>query len=215
MNFLSAPGDVLAGRAHVVLHVARSQYAAWIHILKFGKHLLWRTPGQMNNDVQPPAMTHAHHQFDRAALACHVQNLIHCRQQRRVAFEGETFVAEIALLQRLLKQVGAHEQIERAVLVDCNRLRLDVAFDLLLDPAPPLRVGYVHELHAYAAAINAPRFPRPLVVDLEVGMRLRREQAQRVQFGLQISKLTEQPKHTLALVVFNDCRSRAPAGIAS
>ena len=120
MNFLSAPGDVLAGRAHVVLHVARPQYAARIHILKLGKHLLRRTPCHMNNDVEPSAMAHAHHQFHRAALAGHVQNLIHRRQQRRVAFEGESFVAQIARLQRLLKQLGAHEQVERAVRDRCR-----------------------------------------------------------------------------------------------
>src|ERR1039458_58472 len=44
MDFLSALGDVFAGRAHVVLHVARPQYAAWIHILKFRKCLLRRAP---------------------------------------------------------------------------------------------------------------------------------------------------------------------------
>src|ERR1019366_4361247 len=94
-----------------------------------------------------------------------------------------------------------------------SRCRLGAVFDLLLDPAPPLRVGYVHELHAYASAINAPCFPRPLVVDLEVGMRLRGQQAERVQFGLQISKLAEQAKHTFSFVVLIAGGSSVPASI--
>ena len=43
-------------------------------------------------------------------------------------------------------------------------------------------------------------------------MRLRRQQAERVQFGLQVSKLPEQPEHAFAFVVFDDGGGRAPAG---
>ena len=87
MNILPAACEVVAGRAHVVLHVTRAQYAARIHVLKFGKHLFRRTFGQMNDDVQPPAVTHTHHQLHRAALAGRFENLIHRQQQRGVAFE--------------------------------------------------------------------------------------------------------------------------------
>ena len=107
MNLLSASRDVLAGRAHVILHVARSQYAARVHILKFREHLLGRAAGHMNDDVEPSAMAHAHDQFHRAALAGHVEDFIHKRQQGGVAFERKSFVAQIARLQGLLKQVGA------------------------------------------------------------------------------------------------------------
>jgi len=159
-------------------------------------------------------MAHPHHQFHRAVLAGHVQYLIHRRQQRSAAFQREPFVAQIALLQSLLKQIGPHQQIKRALVTNAD---VDVArfpFEPFLNPAPPLRVGNVHELHAHAAAIDASRFPRPLVIDGQVGMRLRRQQAQRVQFRLQIAKLPEQPKHPFPLVVLNDCRSRTPARIA-
>ena len=118
----------------------------------------------------------------------------------------------------MLKQFGAHEQVERAVLVDLDGsgFGLDAGFHAILNPAPALRVDDVHELHAYASAINAPRFARPLVVDIaQVGMRLRRQQAERVQFGFQISKLPEQLKDTFPFVVFDDCRGCALAGISS
>ena len=66
---------------------------------------------------------------------------------------------------------------------------------------------------------TASKLPRPLVVDLvikpQVGMRLRRQQAERVQFGFEISKLPEQIEDAFAFVVFDDCRGRAPAGISS
>ena len=130
----------------------------------------------MDDNVQPSAMAHAHHQFHCAALAGNVQNLIDRRQQRGVAFERKPLVAEIALLQRLFEQVGAHQQIQRALLVDCGWL----GFDAFLNPAPPLRVGDVHELHADAAAIDAARLTRPFVVDFEVRMRLGRQQAERI-----------------------------------
>src|SRR5258706_13007027 len=107
----------------------------------------------MNNDAKPPPMTHAHDQFHGAMLAGDVQKLVHRRQQRRVAFERESFVAEIALLQRLLKKIGAQEQVERALAVDGGGLRLHS----LLNPPTPFRGGHVHELDAYASAINAAR----------------------------------------------------------
>ncbi len=160
-------------------------------------------------------MTHAHDQFDGTALAGHVENLIHRRQQRRVAFEGESFVAQVALLERQLKQVGAQEQVEGAVLVDDGCGWFGGNLNALLNPAAALGVGDVHELNADAAAIDAARFPRPLVVDLKVGMRLRREEAERVQFGLEISKLPEQAEYAFPFVIFNDLGSCAPGGIPS
>ena len=46
-------------------------------------------------------------------------------------------------------------------------------------------------------------------------MRLRRQKAEGVQFGLQVSKLPEQAKDAFPFVVFDDGGSCAPAGIPS
>jgi len=112
---------------------------------------------------------------------------------------------------------GAHQQVERAFLIDLDGSRF--CLHAVPNPAPALRVDDVHELHADASAINAARFPCPFVVVIaikpQVGMRLRRQQAERVQFGLQVAELAEQPKNAFTLVVFNDGGSSAPAGIAS
>ena len=106
-------------------------------------------------------------------FAGYVQNLIDRRQQRSIAFERKSFVSQIALLQRLLKQVSAREQIEGSLAIHWRGL----GFDLFLNPSPPLGVGNVHEFDAHAAAINAPRFARKFVIDLKVGMGLRGQQA--------------------------------------
>src|SRR5258706_9349090 len=165
----------------------------------------------MNNDAKPPPMTHAHDQFHGAMLAGDVQKLVHRWQQRRVAFERESFVAEIALLQRLLKKIGAEEEVERALAVNGGGFGLDA----FLNSLAPFGVGNVDELDAYASAINAARFPRPLAVDLEVRVRLRRQETKRIQFRLDISKLPEEVKDAFAFVIFDDCRVRVPAGIPS
>ena len=87
MNFLPAFRDVLTGCADVILHVARTQHAARVHILEFGKHLLSRPFRHVNDHVQPAAMAHAHDQFERAMLSGDIENLVHGRQQRRIALK--------------------------------------------------------------------------------------------------------------------------------
>src|SRR6266853_4725443 len=151
----------------------------------------------MNHHAQPPAMTHAHYQFNGAALSSNIENLIHRGEQRCVAFEREPLVAQITRLQCLLKQVGAYQQIKRALLVDSWRLRLDA----LLNPAAALWVSDMHEFNPNAAAIETPRFASPFVVDLQIGMGLRGQQAERIQFCFQISELAEESKHTFAFKV--------------
>ena len=113
-------------------------------------------------------MAHPHDQFDRAVLAGHVEHFVQQRQQRSIAFERKALVAEIALLQRLLEQIGLDQQIEGQFLFDM----FGFALEPFLDPSPPFRIGDVHELRAHASAVNAARFLRPLVFNLKVGMRL-------------------------------------------
>ena len=89
---------ILSRRAHVVLHVAATQHAARVYILESAEDLLRRPPGDLHNHVQPPAVAHAHHQFDGAPFSGRLQNLIDQRDQRGYAFERKAFGAEIALL---------------------------------------------------------------------------------------------------------------------
>ena len=71
---------------------------------------------------------------------------------------------------------------------------------MFLNPAAALGIGDVHEFHAHAAAIDAPRFARPLVVDLQIGMWLGRQQAERIEFGFKIAKLPEQTEYAFPFV---------------
>ena len=184
----SAFGDILAGRTHVIFHVARTEHAARIHVLEFAKDLFRGALRDIDNDVQSSAMAHPHDEFDGAVFAGHVEDFVQQRQERSVAFEREALVAEIARLQRLLKQVRLDQQVKRQFMFDM----LGFAFQTLLDPAPALWIGNVHEFRAHAPAIDAARFPGPFIVDLEVGVRLRRQESQRIQFCFQVSPLAEQ-----------------------
>lgn len=107
-------------------------------------------------------MAHAHDEFDGAVFSGNVKHLIDSSQQRCVAFQRKSLVAEIALLQSLLEEVGAHEEIEGAFLVDGGWFGLDV----FLNPAATLWVGDVRELDANAATINTAGFTSPCVIDL-------------------------------------------------
>ena len=109
------------------------------------------------------------------------------------------------MLQSLLEQVGAHQQVEGA----CAVHRLGLSLDALLNPAPALGVGDVHEFDAHAAAINAPCLARKIAVNLKVGMRLRRQKPERIQFRLKVAKLPEKPENALALIVVDDFRGRS------
>ena len=206
MNLLSAGGYIFSGRAHVVLHVAGPQDAAGIDVFKFSEYLFGGAIGDVDHDIQASTMTHAHHQFHGAAFAGYVENLVNGGQQGGATFERESLVAEIALLQGLLEQIGAQQNVEGMLLIDCDRC----AFDLFLDPEAALGVGDVHELDADAAAIDAAGFAGPLVVagDFEVGMRLRGQQAERIELGLEIAELAKEGKDALALVFFDDSVGR-------
>ena len=154
LNLCARAGDVFAGRAHVIFHIAAAQNAPRVNILKAGKDLFGRAPGDVHNHVQAAAVAHAHDQIYRAALAGSVENLVHHGDESGDALERKSFVAKITLLQHLLEEIGANQLVENVLLID-RSLR---AFHALLNPAPPLGVGNVHELGADGSAIDPPGF---------------------------------------------------------
>jgi hypothetical protein len=76
MDLLPALGDILAGRAHVVFHVAGAEHAARIDILELGKDFFRRALGHVDDNVQTATMAHAHDQFHGAAFSGYVEDLI-------------------------------------------------------------------------------------------------------------------------------------------
>src|SRR5216684_109499 len=93
-DFLAAGGDVCAGSADVIFHVARAEDAARIDVLKASNHFMWRLTCRVDHYVQAAAVTHSHDGFKRAVLARGVQNGIQQRNQRGDAFQGESLGAE-------------------------------------------------------------------------------------------------------------------------
>ena len=94
----------------------------------------------------------------------------------------EALIAQIAILQNLLKNIGADQLIENIVLID----RSGRAFQSLLNPATPLRVGNVNELRAHRPAIGTASLFGELALDHQVGMKLRTKETQRVEVGFEI-----------------------------
>ena len=147
----AGPG-VDAGRTDVILHVAAAQHAARIDILKSGKDLRRRPAHDVDDDVQASAMAHGQHRLLGAISGRGVQNLVQQRNQRGVAFQRIALGADVARVDRLLEDIGAHQLIQNARAIDMLLLR---RLHALLDPLPSLRIGDVHELHADAAAVDA------------------------------------------------------------
>src|SRR5258708_32439586 len=88
-DFLTAGGDVRAGSADVVVHVARAEDTAWIDIFESRDHVMRQLARGVNHHVQAPAVAHGHDRGSRAVLASRVQYRVEKRNQLRNAFQGE------------------------------------------------------------------------------------------------------------------------------
>src|SRR5262249_39814284 len=69
----------------------------------------------------------------------------------------------------------------------------------LLNPTPSGRVGDMHELHRHRAAIELASSGCMFTFQLQLGLRLRLQEAQRVQTGLQIAPAAKGVKDKLPL----------------
>ena len=77
MKFGAAASGVLSRGSHVIFHIAAAKNAARINIFEPGKDFFGRTASNVHHYVQPPAVAHPHHQFNRSVLTCAFENLIH------------------------------------------------------------------------------------------------------------------------------------------
>src|SRR5580704_9242852 len=148
VNFVAAARDVFAGRAHVILHIARAKNAAWIDVFKAGEDFFVRASGDMRHHVEAAAMAHAHHKLRSAEASAGIEKLIDERDQRGDAFERKAFATKVALLHHLLEDVGADEQVENASLIFfCDLETLSWRLHLLVNPATPLGAVDVINFH--------------------------------------------------------------------
>src|SRR6476660_4162365 len=198
LNLCARASDVLAGRAHVIFHIAAAQNAPRVNILKAGRDLLGRAPGDVHNYIQAAAVAHAHDQIYRAALAGSVENLVHHGDESGEALERKSLVAKITLLQHLFEEIGANQLVENVLLIN-RSLR---AFQALLNPAPPRGVCNVHELGADGSAIHPPGFLCELTIDTQFRMLHMRQETQRIEISLEVSPMAERIENALAVRVW-------------
>ncbi len=87
-------------------------------------------------------MSHGENDLGGLVVGGALQGFIEEGNQSGDAFQGEALGSQVARLNDLLEGVGLNEKLENPLLIDLFRLALET----FLDPAPTLRVGYVHEL---------------------------------------------------------------------
>jgi len=151
---LSGGSRVGAGGANVIFDVASAKHAAGIDILKARDNLVHGLAGDVGHHVKAAAVAHGHDGIDSAGIARGIEDGIEKRDERGVAFEGETLAAEIAALEHLFKEIRANQAVQDGGLVD---LELG-AFHALGNPAAALGFRDVQEFHADVPAIIAAAF---------------------------------------------------------
>jgi hypothetical protein len=189
---------VIAGGAHVVLHVAAAEHGARIDVFKVGIDLGGGPANDVPHDGEAAAMAHGHHAFLGAVVRGGLQGFIEQRDQRGVAFERKALGADVKRLQHLLEDVGFDELVENSLAIDGS----GCAFEPVDDPSTALRVGNVHELGADGAAINCARSFGVLAFELKLRMLERLKVAERIEIGFEIAPATEKVEDALALFYF-------------
>ncbi len=140
-----------------------------------------------------------HHHVQAAAMAHRDDHLLARGARRRPGASGrgagcsavdplerEALGAEVAGLEDLLEDLGADEQVEDAL---AGRTGGGLGLHALLDPAPALRIGDVHELDADRAAVVPPAVLGGRGIGaLEAGLRLGLDAVHRVQIRQQIAQ---------------------------
>ena len=110
-------GGVFAGGAHVVLHVATAEGAAWVDVFKLGKDLGGGAADGVAHDVEAAAMRHGNEGAGDSGVGGCCEDLIEKWDEDGEAFEGEALGAEVALLDDLLEEIGADELGEDVLLI--------------------------------------------------------------------------------------------------
>src|SRR5579859_2838537 len=86
-DFFSAARVEFAGGAHVILHVAGAQDAARVYIFEAGKDLSRIAAHDVQHDIEPPTMAHAHQRLDGPVRGGNFQHFIQKRNQAAQTFQ--------------------------------------------------------------------------------------------------------------------------------
>ena len=192
VQLLSAAGGEFAGGAHVVFHVAGAEHAARVDIFKAGKNLCRVAAHDVEHDIEPSAMAHAHEGLHGPAGGGNLEDFIEQRDQPAQTFEREALGPQVARLDDLLKQLRADEPLENALRAGSGGECGGGLFHALLDPKAALGLGQVHEFGANGTAIDGAGLVSRLARELKLGVRLRRQEAQGIEGCLKVSPAAEE-----------------------
>ena len=156
----------LADLAEVVLHVARALDRGGVErALELLEHLVVVLADDRGEDVEPPAVGHAHDGALEPLVGGGLEDGVEDRDQALAALDAEALLPDPLGAEELLERLGRVEPVEDvALVVDVERL-LALALDLVLDPALLVQVLDVHVLDADGAAVGVAQDPQDLAED--------------------------------------------------
>ncbi len=191
-------GVKAAGGADVVFDVSAAEGGARVDVLELGEDLGGGPADDVGHDVEAAAMAHAEDAGGGAVVGGGGEELIEKGDEGGEAFEREALGAEVAGLDDLLEEVGAHEAGEDAGLggrvCGCGR-----SFELLLEPLPLLGVADVHELDADGGAVDGSSVACGVAFGCGRGKGLGREVlAEGIEAGLEEAPAAEDVEDLLA-----------------
>jgi hypothetical protein len=172
---VARPGLVHAGRAEVVLDVAGALDGVGVDVpLELAEDLLVVLAEDVRQDVEPPAVGHAHDDVGDVVVGGGLADRVEQRDQRLAALDAEPLLPHVLGVQEALERLGRVEAAQDPQLV-VGRDVLGDTLDLLADPALLVGVEHVPVLDADRAAVRVAQHPEdvaqghPLAVPADVG----------------------------------------------
>ena len=115
-----------------------------------------RLAHHIGQHIQAPAMGHAQHHFFDTKIATALNHLFQRRYQRLTAIQAEAFGAGIFDIDKLFEAFRLDQFLENRLLTHVGKGNFLIGpFNALLQPGFFFRVGNMHELQRYCAAICA------------------------------------------------------------
>ena len=144
-----------AGGAEVVLHVAGALIGARVVPLELREDLREGLAHGVGEDVEAPAVGHAHHHLAHPLLGGVAQDPVEERDERLSALEREALVPDVAGVEEALEALRLHQLLEHPPLAPAVERRVVAGrLHTLLQPRLPLGVGDVHVLDADRPAVG-------------------------------------------------------------
>ncbi len=146
----------ITGVASVILDIAAAS-SGFIRpgVFKLREDLLVALAQDIVQDIEAAAVGHAQHHLFNTQFARGVDRAVQKRDKRLAAFEAESLVAGVPLLQELLKLLRSHNPFQDVRLVSpAQRDPAAVALEALQEPGPLVGVAHVGGLERDAGAIR-------------------------------------------------------------